>query len=100
MKKSGGFTRGRGITDQQRLTWLLSMLLCGEAKRAVKDMSVAKYTTGEQNKDIAKARQHRDMKYTDTLLLCSVCLSLRNIMTGVNANGDVDREDDGGLNVG
>ena len=58
---------------------------------AVQDMSVAKYTTGEQNKEIAKARQHCDMKYTHTLLYTiPVCPSLRNIMTGVNANGDVD----------
>ena len=53
MKKSGGLTRGRGITDQQRLAWLLSMPLCAEVKRAVQDMSVAKYIIGEQNKDIA-----------------------------------------------
>ena len=32
-------------------------------------MSVAKYTNGEQNKEMTKVRQHCDMKYTHTLLL-------------------------------
>ncbi len=67
MKKSGGLTRGRGITDQQRLAWLLSMPLCAEVKRAVQDMSVVVYSIGEQNKEIAKVRQHRDM---NTLIPC------------------------------
>ena len=31
----------------------LAVLLCAEVKRAVHDMSVAKYSIGEQNKDIA-----------------------------------------------
>ena len=69
MKKSGGLTRGRGITDQQSLAWLLSMPLCAEVKRAVQDMSAVKYTTGEQNKEMAKVRQHHDMKETNTLQL-------------------------------
>ena len=53
--------------------------------------------TGEQNKEMGKARQHRDMKYTHTLLLTlsdrnlfTGSPSLRNIITGVNANGDVN----------
>ncbi len=47
----------------------LAVLLCAEVKRAVHDMSVAKYSIGEQNKEMTKARQHRDMKDTHTLLL-------------------------------
>ncbi len=43
--------------------------LCVEVKRAVQDVSVAKYTTGEQNKEMAKVRQHRDMTDPHTLLL-------------------------------
>ncbi len=60
---------GRIITQQQRLTLLLSMPMWAEVKRAVQDMSVAKYTTSELNKEMAKARQHCDMKYTHTLTL-------------------------------
>jgi len=30
MKMSGGLTRGRGMTEQQRLIWLLSSPVCAE----------------------------------------------------------------------
>ena len=50
-----------------------------------------------KNKETGKSRQRRDMKDTHTLLLTmsernpfAESTSLRNIMTGVNATGDVD----------
>ena len=69
MITGGGLTRGRGITDQQSLAWLLSMPLCVEVKREMQDMSVAKYSTGEQTKEMGKAGQHRDMNGPHVLLL-------------------------------
>ncbi len=33
MKTSGGLTRGRGMTEQQRLIWLLSMPACAEVNQ-------------------------------------------------------------------
>ena len=53
--------------EWRSLTWLLSMPVCAEVKRAVQDMSVVVYSIGEQNKEIAKVRQHRDM---NTLIPC------------------------------
>ena len=50
MKTSGGLTRGRGMTEQQRLTWLLAMPACVEVNRAMQELSGAKYSTNEQNK--------------------------------------------------
>ena len=35
----------------------------------MQELSGAKYSTGEQNKEMGKARQHRDMNDTHTLLL-------------------------------
>ena len=97
MKTSGGLTRSRGMTEQQRLTWLLAMPECAEANIAMQELSGAKYSTNEQNKETGKSRQRRDMKDTHTLLLTmsernlfAESTSLSNIMTGVNANGDVD----------
>ena len=97
MKTSGGLTRGRGMTVQQRLTWLLAMPACAEVNRAMQEMSGAKYSTNEQNKETGKSRQRRDMKYTHALLLTmsernpfAESTSLRNIVTGVNVTGDVD----------
>ena len=95
MKTSGGLTRGRGMTEQQRITWLLAMP--AEVNRAIQELSGAKYSTNEQNKETGKSRQRRDMKDTHTLLLTmseinpfAESTSLRNIMMGVNATGDVD----------
>ena len=50
MKTSGGLTRGRGMTEQQRLTWLLAMPACAEVNRAMQELSGAKYSTNEQDK--------------------------------------------------
>ena len=97
MKTSGGLTRGRGMAEQQRLTWCLTMPACAQVNRAMQELTGAKYSTSEQNKETGKCRQRRDMKDTHTLLLTLSARnpfdespSLRNIMTGINANSDVD----------
>ena len=64
MKTSGGLTRGREMTEQQRLIWLLSMPVCAEINRAMLDLTGVSYSTGEQNKDISESRKNRDMKDT------------------------------------
>ena len=38
MKTSGGLTRGREMTEQQRLTWLLAMPACAEVNRALQEL--------------------------------------------------------------
>ena len=50
MKTSAGLTRGRGMTEQQRLIWLLSMPVCAEINRAMLDLTGVSYSTGEQTK--------------------------------------------------
>ena len=67
LKTSGGLTRGRGFTEQQRLIWLLSMPACAETNRAMQELTGVKSNSGEQNKDMSKARQKRDAK--DTLVI-------------------------------
>ena len=97
MKTSGGLTRGRGMAEQQRLTWLLSMPACSETNRAMQELTGVKYSTGEQNKEMGKTRQNCDMQDTQRLQLALVDRSpfknhgaFRNIMTGVNAGISVD----------
>ena len=67
LKASGGLTRGRGFTEQQQLIWLLSMPACAETNRAMQELMGVKSNSGEQNKDMSKARQKRDAK--DTLVI-------------------------------
>ena len=62
LKTSGGLTRRRGVTEQQRLTWLLSKPVCVNVNCAMQGLTGVSYNTAEQNKDITKARQARDWK--------------------------------------
>ena len=73
------------------------MPACAEVNIAMQELSGSKYSTNEQNKETVKCRQRRDTKDTHILLLTmyqrnpfAENTSLRSIMTGVNATGDVD----------
>ena len=68
IKSSGGLTRGRGMTEQQRLVWSLSMPACAEVNRVMQELTGVSYNSGEQNKDITVARQTRDWKDTHKIL--------------------------------
>ena len=57
LKTSGGLTRGREMTERQRVIWLLSMPACAEMNRAMLELTGVSYSTGEQNKDMTKSRQ-------------------------------------------
>ena len=97
MKTSGGLTRGRGMTEQQRLVWVLSMPVCAEFNKAMQELTGVNYNTGEQNKDMTKSRQARDWKDTHTILSYfqenspfTSDNTLRNISTGVHAHATVN----------
>ncbi len=62
IKTSGGLTRGRGMAEQQHLTWLLSMPACAQVNQAMQELTAISFNSGEQNKDMSKSRQERDMK--------------------------------------
>ena len=68
LKTSGGLTRGRGMTEHQRMLWLLSRPACAEVNQAMQEFTGVNYNTGEQNKDMTKERQVRDWKDTLTVL--------------------------------
>ena len=97
MKTSGGLTRGRGMTGSQRLMWLLSMPACTEVNRPMLELTGVSYSTGEQNKDMIKARQERDWKDSQTLLnylhernTFTFDVSLQSISNGVHASTTVN----------
>ena len=64
MKTNGGLTRGRGMGEQQRLVWLLSMPACAEVNRTMQELTGVSYDSGEQNKEMTQARLTRDWKDT------------------------------------
>ena len=85
------------MTKQQRLTWLLSKPACAETNSVYQEYIGVQYNSGEQNKDMKKARQPEcDMK--DTLIILSTLAdrnrfapypNLRNIMIDVKADNAV-----------
>ena len=96
MKTSRGLTRGRGMTETQRLIWLMSHPLCAEVNSAMQQLTNINYNTSEQHKDLTKARQDKDM--TDTCELLEFLESqnpfiknccLRSIATGINADSNI-----------
>ena len=97
LKTTGGLTRGRGMTEQQRLTWVMAMPACAEINKIKQDVTGKNYNSGEQNKDMSVTRQDRDWKDTNTVLRYlsdrnpfTSHIGLHNISTGVHAHSSVD----------
>jgi len=65
LKTTGGLTRGRGMTEGQRLKWILAMPACAQINQSMQQLS------GEQNKDMTQARKTRDR--TDLLSVLAFC---------------------------
>ncbi|MES9879832.1 MAG: hypothetical protein ABW185_03025 [Sedimenticola sp.] len=99
VKTTGGLTRGRGLTETQRLVWLMSMPKCVEVNNAMQEFTSVSYSTSEQHKDVTDARQKRDVEDTRTLLVYLKdrdpfleSKPLRNIVTGVIADCSVNAD--------
>ena len=57
MKTSGNLTRGRGMTETQRLVWLMVHPVCTEVNNAMQQLTGVQYSTREQHKDLTTARK-------------------------------------------
>ena len=61
VKATGGLTRGRGMSEIQRLVWLLSRPACSEVNlQSMQDLLGISYQTSEQHKEISESRQEKD----------------------------------------
>lgn len=97
LKTTGGLTRGRGMTESQRSTWLLGMPACANVNSAMQDFAGSTYTSSEQHKDMTDTRLKRDEKDT-RLIACFLeerdpfreCSRLKNIATGVVADSSAN----------
>ena len=52
LKTSGGLTHGRGLTEQQRNIWTLSMPVCAEVNQSMQKIAKTIKISGEQNQEI------------------------------------------------
>ena len=73
IKSAGGLTRERGMDEQQRHVWLLSIRACAEVNEALQEYTSVSYCTSDQHKDISLARQERDTRDTHKVLEYSQC---------------------------
>ena len=97
VKTTGGLTRGRGMSETQRLVWLMSMPACADINNSMQNLTGTNFLTSEQHKDTTKARQDRDQQDTNTIIRYlskrspfDSESSLRNIATGVVADDRVN----------
>ncbi|PIK60313.1 hypothetical protein BSL78_02744 [Apostichopus japonicus] len=99
VKTDGGLTGGKGMTENQRLVWVLSMPACASTNEAMQKLSGVSYETSDQHKDTSAARQARDV--SDTLQLITYLTekspfaekeSLFNIANGMTAQEGVNVE--------
>ena len=44
VKMSGGLTRGKGLSETQRLVWLMSMPACAEVNNAMQTLTGVRYS--------------------------------------------------------
>ena len=68
LKTSGGLTRGRGMSEQQRAIWTLSMPACASVNSSMQELTGVQRATGEQNQELSQSRTSRDWKDTFTLI--------------------------------
>ena len=68
LKATCRLTQGRGMSETQRLVWLLSIPITAEVNNAMQQLTEVDYTTSEQHKDMSDSRIKRDMKDTKTIL--------------------------------
>ena len=65
VKTKGNLTRGRGLTEAERL---LSMPACADVNYALQDLTAVTYNTTDKRKEATRARQERDSNETEELL--------------------------------
>ena len=85
VKTTGGPTRGRRITEIQRLVWLLSMPFTAEVNSSMQCLTKVRYVTSNQHKEsktVLEFLEERNPFSPDT--------SLRNVVTGVTAAKSVN----------
>ena len=93
LKSRGGLTRGRGVTETVRLTWIHSMHGAASVHNSMTELTNARHRTSEQHIELGKSRMKRDkedyLKLQEWLEVYDPLdrkdASLRNVYTGVTA---------------
>ena len=95
LKTSGGLAHGRGMSEEQRSLWTMSMPVTAMYNMAMQDFNNLTYTTSDQHKETTDA--HLDWDIHDLAKINSGLIpftsfsedrSLQNIVTGIEAPSD------------
>ena len=68
VKTTEEMTRGNGMSELQRVQWLLSMPACSNINNAMQEFENLQYCSSDQHKESSKSRQERDNKDVKTIL--------------------------------
>ena len=100
LKSQGGLTRGSGMSEHQRTVWAMSSTVSSAYNLAMQELTASCYTTSEQHKELSASRVNRDeadmgkvAEKLDSFTPFSADESLRCVITGIIANGDVNVQD-------
>ena len=64
-KTTGGLTRGRGMSENQRALWILSRSNRAEMNDAMQTFTGTNYYSSDQHKEDGKSHKKRDKGYDD-----------------------------------
>ena len=100
LKSLGGLMWGSGMSEHQRTVWAMSSTVLSLYNLAMQDLTKRSYVTSDQHKELSASRLKRDeidlgnvAEKLDIDTPFSTDELLRNILTGINANEDVNVQD-------
>lgn len=110
LKVSGGLTRGRGMDEAKRLSWLLSLSSQAALNHAVQNFTNLQIETSEQHKECGESRFMRDHNDTGHIynflrernpFISTNPNEFRNIADGIisTSKTNVDRANEIGLQI-
>ena len=100
LKSTGGLTIGSGMTEHRRAIWTMSAPMSSAYNYAMQNFNKTLYVTSEQHKEATRSSMERDIKDFETLTAklkqhspFSDEKALRNIITGLNAETNINVQD-------
>lgn len=108
LKSRGGITRGRGISESVRITWINTMHRCASVHDAASSFTNLLLSTSEQHIDLSNSRIKRDNQDLEKLISWFDAHepfdrhepSLKSLATGITASSDDNITCDNAENVG
>ena len=70
LKATGGLTRGRGMSETQRLVWVMSMPACADINNDMQSLTDTNFKTSEQH--TSTSEQHTSTSEQHTVQVSSI----------------------------